>query len=106
MPQLFLLHYITQCHFHFSGSKLARHMYVTNHVQITSLLTYKIIMPDQGRRDHGDRREIPPPPSLKQIDRHFYSYKGEGADSALRLLKARKFQNEYVKLKYAQTMDE
>ena len=64
MPQLFLLHYITQCHFHFSGSKIARHMYVTNHVQITSLLTYKIIMPDQGRRDQGDRGEIAPPPKI------------------------------------------
>ena len=62
MPQLFLLHYITQCHFHFSGSKLARHMYVTNHVQITSLLTYKIIMPNQGRRNHGERGEIAPLP--------------------------------------------
>ena len=62
MPQLFLLHYITQCHFHFSGSKKARHMYVTNHVQITSLLTYKIIMPDQGRRDQGDGWGRLPPP--------------------------------------------
>ena len=58
MPQLFLLHYITQCHFHFSGSKLARHMYVTNHVQITSLLMYKIICPTSPAGTMGEKREI------------------------------------------------